>query len=88
MNQLQSGCNLQLPAHVGSSLADFYTLKMEAICSSETSVYTISTWHHIPEDGILHSHRRENLKMLLVMHLPLSLFDLLVSWLLNLFYLL
>jgi hypothetical protein len=31
----------------------FYTLKMEAIHSSETSVYTISTQHHIPEDTIL-----------------------------------
>jgi hypothetical protein len=31
----------------------FSTLKMEAICSFETSVYTISTWRHIPEDGIL-----------------------------------
>jgi hypothetical protein len=34
------------PAHIGSSLADFllfpYTLKMEAIRSSETSVNTIS----------------------------------------------
>jgi hypothetical protein len=45
---------LQPPAHVGSSLADFSTLKMEVICSSETSVYTKSTRRHIPEDGILH----------------------------------
>jgi hypothetical protein len=54
--------SLQQPAHAGSSLADFYTLKMEAIRSSETSVHTRSTRRHIPEDGILHSHRRENLK--------------------------
>jgi hypothetical protein len=39
-----------------------YTLKMKAIRSSETSVNNISTWRHIPVDGILHSHRRENLK--------------------------
>jgi hypothetical protein len=39
-----------------------YTLKMEAICSSETSANKIPTRRHIPEDGILHSHRRENLK--------------------------
>jgi hypothetical protein len=42
--------------------ADFSALEMEAICSSETSVHTTSTRRHIPEDGILHSHRRENLK--------------------------
>jgi hypothetical protein len=35
---------------------------MEAIYSSETSVHTRSTKPHIPEYGILHSHRRENLK--------------------------
>jgi hypothetical protein len=32
--------------------ADFSTLKMEAIRSSETSVHTRSTRRHIPEDGI------------------------------------
>jgi hypothetical protein len=46
----------------GSSLADFSTLKMEAILSSETSVHARSTRRHIPEDCILHNHRRENLK--------------------------
>jgi hypothetical protein len=35
---------------------------METIYSSETSATTRATWRHIPEDGILHSHRRENLK--------------------------
>jgi hypothetical protein len=29
---------------------------------SETSVNKISTRRHIPEDGILHSHRSENLR--------------------------
>jgi hypothetical protein len=53
---------LQSPAHPGSSLADFSTLKMEAIRSSESSVQPRSTRRHIPEDGILHSHCRENLK--------------------------
>jgi hypothetical protein len=52
----------QPPAHAGSSLADFSTLKMEAIPSSETSVHTRSTLRHMPEDGILHSHRRETHK--------------------------
>jgi hypothetical protein len=38
------------------------TLMMEAISSSETSVLTRTTWRHNLEDGILHNHRRENLK--------------------------
>jgi hypothetical protein len=49
-------------ADAGSSLADISTLKMETIRSSETSVHTTSTRRHIPEDDILHSHSRENLK--------------------------
>jgi hypothetical protein len=53
---------LQPRAHAGSSLADFSTLRVEAIRSSETSIHTRSTRRHIPEDGILHSHGRENLK--------------------------
>jgi hypothetical protein len=39
------------------------TLKMEAICSSETSVSTEQTARrHISEDDTLHNHRCENLK--------------------------
>jgi hypothetical protein len=53
--------HLQPPAHSGSSLMYFSTLKMEAIRSSETSVHTRSTRRHAPEDGLLHS-RHENLK--------------------------
>jgi hypothetical protein len=35
---------------------------MEAICSSETSVLTTVTRYRIPDDSILHSHRRGNFK--------------------------
>jgi hypothetical protein len=42
------------------------TLMMEAICSSETSVLTRAKRRNIPEDGILHSHLRKNLKSYLL----------------------
>jgi hypothetical protein len=38
------------------------TLMIETISSSETSVLTSVARHIIPEDDILHSQRRENLK--------------------------
>jgi hypothetical protein len=58
--------DVQPPGHNGSSLADFSTLKMEAIRSSETSVNTRTTQRHIPEDDILHSHRCESLKSYII----------------------
>jgi hypothetical protein len=39
-----------------------FTLIMEAISSSEMSFPTRATRRQIPENGILHSHRSENLK--------------------------
>jgi hypothetical protein len=37
-------------------------LMMDAITSSDTSVPTRATRRYIPEDDILHSHLRKNLK--------------------------
>jgi hypothetical protein len=47
-------------ANVPSSQT-LFTLMMEAMRSSETSIHSRATRLHIPEDGILNSHRRENL---------------------------
>jgi hypothetical protein len=41
----------------------FWTLKMEAKCSTETSVvFQRITWSYIPEHRTLHNHRREKFK--------------------------
>jgi hypothetical protein len=47
---------------------------MKAIQSSETSAFTRVTLRHTPEDGILYSYRRENLKSYIPFRFILWLF--------------
>jgi hypothetical protein len=59
---LLSVLRLLITADVIPSSVILSTLTMEAIRSSETFSLIIVTRCDIPEDGILHSHHRENLK--------------------------
>jgi hypothetical protein len=58
---IHSVLRLLVTANVPSSLI-LVALMMEAICLSKTSVLSRATWHNFPEDAILHSHCRKNLK--------------------------
>jgi protein tyrosine phosphatase len=58
---LRSVLQMIVTVNVLSSLS-LSTLMMEAICSSETSVYIWTTRRYIPEDGNIQNYRYENIK--------------------------
>jgi hypothetical protein len=60
---LRSVRRLLVTAKVVPSSMILVTLRMDALRFSETSLLTRATKRNITEDGIIHSHRRENLKM-------------------------
>jgi hypothetical protein len=60
---------LLVTANVVPSSLILSILMMEEMRFSETSVFTRATRLHIPEDGIVHSHRRENPKSYVVLRL-------------------
>jgi hypothetical protein len=58
---------LLVTANVVSSSPILVTLMMEELRTSDTPVLTRATQRNIPEDGILYSNRRENLRSYIIL---------------------
>jgi hypothetical protein len=62
VSEERRACQLLVTANVVLRSPILVTLMMEALSYSETSIIERDARRNIREDGILHTHRRENLR--------------------------